>query len=218
MKQTLNFISKLAFFLIFFVAAQQLNAQKVFIESGFLNPKRVGKQTSETYFEAVRLGGLYEHELKYNFGLQSGLLFTTSYSHKLQLHAELSDTIKYSTWAHGLDIPLRVVYNQPIYKSFRLFGFAGPNFQIGLVQNQNIKSYLSEEMQAIHNIQSGKYKLHTDQINRFNFQLGAGGGVQWRQFIVKGGYDWGLNNLDKTKNDKWLTQSNWYVSFMIQLK
>jgi len=51
------------------------NAQKITLEGGYFNPKRVGPITSETYFDAIRLGATVEYDLKYNLGIQSGLLY-----------------------------------------------------------------------------------------------------------------------------------------------
>lgn len=213
MRQT--FIS--AFFFALFCFTGQLNAQKITLEGGYFNPKRAGQSTSETYFDGIRLGGQAEFDLKYNFGFQTGLFYNIGYSNKIQRYAVSSDSVIYNTWNHALEIPLRIVYNQKLFKDFKIFGFAGPNIQIGLVQNQKVDSYLSEYMATYTGIQSGKFNLYKTDLYRINFQLGAGGGIQWRQFILKSGYDWGINSLDRTKNDR-ITQGQWYVTFGYQIK
>lgn len=210
--------SKLIYIVIFsvFLGVSFMNAQnKITLEGGYFNPKRVGAQTSETYFDAIRIGSLYEYNLKYNFALQSGLLYNIGYSSKTQKY--LTDNVMYKTWSHAWEIPVRVVYNQPLFKDFKVFGFAGPNLQIGFIQNQKIISNLNSTLETMTGIQSGNFNLYKNDLNIINFQLGAGGGVQWRQFILKSGYDWGLNNLDKTKKDK-VYQGQWYVSFGYQIK
>lgn len=194
------------------------SAQKITLEGGYFNPKRIGPSTGETYFDAIRIGALAEYDLKYNFGIQSGLLYNIGYSNKTQRYAVSGDSVVYNTWSHALEIPVRVVYNLPLFKDFKVFGFAGPNIQIGLIQNQKVDVGLSNELVNMTGLQSGNYELYGDKkLNRINLQLGAGGGVQWRKYSVKAGYDWGLNNLDRTKSDK-VRQGNWYVTLGYQIK
>lgn len=200
-----------------------LNAQKIMLEGGYFNPKRLGKATSETYFDAVRIGASTDFDLKYNFAVQTGLYYNIGYSKKVQGYESVFDSIIYRSWSHAVEVPLRLVYNQPLFKDFKIFGFLGPNFQIGLIQNQKTISYLDDPAVYPHIIsgKSSMYKPDNNRIglksglHRINFQLGAGGGVQWRQFMLKGGYDWGINNLDKSKVD-YVRQGNWYVSFGYQ--
>ncbi len=218
MRLTNKTIFTVLFFFTITCVNHQALAQKISLETGYFNPKRAGKVTSETYFDAIRIGALYEHDLKYNFGVQSGLLYNIGYSNKVQKYDITTDSVTFRTWSHALEIPLRIVYNQGLFKDFKIFGFAGPNIQIGFIQNQNVTSLLSESTSEFTGIQGGKYNLYKNNLNLINFQLGTGGGIQWREFILKSGYDWGLNNLDKTKRDKRLTQGNWYVSFAYQIK
>lgn len=194
------------------------NAQKITLEGGYFNPKRVGPSTSETYFDAIRVGAMVEYDLKYNIGIQSGLLYNVGYSNKMQRYAVSGDSVVYTNWSHAIEIPVRVVYNLPLFKDFKIFGFAGPNFQIGLIENQTIEAGLSDALTEMTGIQSGKYELYSqEKLNRINLQIGAGGGVQWRKYIIKSGYDWGLNNLDRTKADK-VRQGNWYITLSYQIK
>ncbi|MCE1156239.1 MAG: PorT family protein [Bacteroidales bacterium] len=196
-----------------------LSAQKIFLEGGYLNPYRYGEKTSDYYFDAVRFGVLAEYDLKYNFGIQTGVLLNTGYSHKYQLYGQTPDSIEYTTWNIGIDIPARIVYHQKLFWGISMFGYAGPNFQIGLAQPQKINSNLSELYQQLTGISSGSRDLytHNEGIRRINVQLGAGGGFQWKKYILKGGFDWGINSLDRTGYDRVL-QRNWHVSFVYQLK
>lgn len=194
-----------------------LSAQNITLEGGYFNPKRMGDETSKTYFDGIRIGATTEFGLKYNFGIRTGLLYNIGYSNKLQRFSMESDSVFFETWSHSLEIPLRIVYNQKLFWGISLFGFAGPNFQIGLIQNQKTTATLTAELAEMTGIQSGTKDLYKSDINRINIQLGAGGGLKWKRFILQGGYDWGVNNLDKTKND-YVTQSNWYVTFGYQIK
>lgn len=196
-----------------------MNAQKIFIEGGYLNAHRSGALSREDYFDAARVGLIAEYELKYNFGFQTGVLLNTGYAHKIQRYGMGSDSVEYSTWNIGIDIPARIVYNQKLFWGISMFAFAGPNIQIGLYQPQTTEASLSETYQQLTGITSGTRDLYSidNGVRRINLQLGAGGGFQWKKYILKGGYDWGLNGLDKTGYDRML-QHNWHVSFVYQLK
>jgi len=72
----------------------------------------------------------------------------------------------------------------------KVFAFAGPNLNIGLAQQQKIQADLSNTWSAYTGITSVNYgdnDLYKDNnfyknalISRINFQMGAGGGVQWK--------------------------------------
>lgn len=129
-----------------------------------------------------------------------------------------ADTVLYTTWSHALEIPGRVIYHQKLFGAVSIFGFAGPNLQIGLFQPQNVQSNLNDTFTNMTGIITEKRDLYSaGLLNRVNVQLGAGGGIQWRNYMIKSGFDWGLNNLDRTKND-YIVQRNWYVSFGYQFK
>ncbi len=211
--------------LIALISSLNLSAQKIILEGGYFNPKRLGPKTGETYFESVKIGAYTDFDLKYNFAIQTGLYYNIGHSKKVQGYDNIADSVTYRTWSHALEIPARVVYYQPLFKDFKVFGFVGPNLQVGLFQNQ--KTITKNEDPAVFPyIISGKSNMFKpdnnrvglkEGIHRINLQLGAGGGVQWRQFVLKGGYDWGVNNLDKSRND-YVRQGNWYVSFGYQIK
>lgn len=217
----MKFIKVNLVFFVLFAATHSLNAQKLFLEAGYLNPHRSGAVSREDYFDAGRVGVLAEYALKYNFGIQTGALLNVGYAHKVQRYGLTSgsDSVIYKTFNVGIDIPARIVYNQKLFWGISMFAFAGPNIQIGLFQPQTTEASLSTNWQQLTGITSGTRDLYSyDQgVRRINFQLGLGGGFQWKKYILKGGYDWGINGLDKTGADRML-QRNWYTSFVYQLK
>lgn len=213
---------KLKFILILMLAVTgtlSVFAQKITLEAGYFNPKRFGDFTSETYFDGVKIGAMAEFKLKYNFGFQTGLLYYNAYSNKVQKFSMEGDSVVYNTWTHGLEIPLHIIYNQKLFKDVSIFGFAGPNIQIGINQNLWMTETLSTSLENLTGITAidGAQNLYQSKLQRINFQLGAGGGVQWKQFILKSGYEWGINNLDRTGVD-YVTQGHWYASFAYQIK
>lgn len=205
--------------LMLFAATITLSAQKIYLEGGYLNSHRFGELSPEDYFDGGRAGVIAEYDLKYNFGVQTGVLLNIGYASKVQRYGQDDDSVKYTTWNIGLDIPVRLVYHQKLFWGISMFGFAGPNIQLGIFQPQDTQASLSQTYQSLTGITSGKRDLYTyaDGMRRINLQLGAGGGFQWKKYILKGGYDWGINSLDKTGFDR-MVHNNWHVSFVYQLK
>ena len=123
-----------------------------------------------------------------------------------------ADSVTYRTFGHFLDIPIRVTYSYPITKNLKVFGFAGPNINIGLFQNQQTISTLSDALNRTNGIVPGKVDMYNGSIlNRLNLQIGLGGGIQWKKYQLKAGYDFGINNINKSGSTN-LNQSGWYIS------
>ena len=202
-------------------------AQKYRIEFGSVNPTQSGTSFSPNYFYGGRLGATAEFNLKNNFSLLTGALYSLVYSSKVS-HYTSTDSVMYSTFNHSVDIPLRLTYNLPLSKDLKIFGFAGPNLNIGLFQPRttNVIFKIIEGESPTNNVineitgqplTSGTEDLYKmGLINRINFQMGAGAGIQWKNYQLKGGYDFGINSINKVDSGKLLHQSGWYVSLVYQ--
>lgn len=208
---------KIYLFVAFAALTVMANAQIYRLEAGYNNPHRGGKKVSSTYFQGIKLGGTAELELQNNFSFLTGMLYNAAYSYKVQGYPS-SAKVTYETYAHFVDIPLQVYYTLPLFKKFKAFGFAGPTINMGLAQNLEIKSTQTYDplnpLQAPLYVKPGKYNAYTGsdhQLNRINLQLGVGGGLQWKTYQLKSGYDFGLNNLNKT-NPENAYQKGWYVT------
>lgn len=217
-------MKKISFFLIiaFVLTGSFVNAQKIGLEIGSVNPKQSGSAFSTNYFNGGRLGVTAEFGLKKNFSLLTGALYSVVYSSKTQYYTS-DDSVKYSTFNHSVDIPLRINYTLPLFKDFKIFAFAGPNLNIGLAQPRKTTAVLSNTTLAVFTElgqtppKNGTEDLYKNAlINRINFQMGAGGGVQWKNYQLKGGYDFGINSINKIDSGKLLHQGGWYVSLVYQ--
>jgi hypothetical protein len=207
MKMKLKFRLLVVLLTIVFTA----NAQTYRLEVGYINPVRQGAEVSSTYFKGIRLGGTAEFDLKNNFSLLTGALYNFVYSNKLQMYPS-EDSVTYKTYGHYLDIPIHITYTYPITKNLKVFGFAGPNINIGLFQNQQTTSTLTDALNATSGVVPGKVDLYSGSIiNRLNLQIGLGGGIQWKKYQLKAGYDFGVNKINKTGYGT-QNQSGWYVS------
>jgi len=216
-------MKKAIFFLIvsFVAISGAIQAQKFGLEIGSVNPKEFTSDGAD-YFYGGRIGVTYEYQLKNHFSLLSGALYNLVYSHNVQ-HYTSTDSVMYSTFNHSLDIPLRINYTLPLNKDLKLFAFAGPNLNIGLARPQKTTAILSSTV--IDQIQelgltvptTGTEDMYKNAlISRINFQMGAGGGIQWKQYMLKGGYDFGINSINKVDSNRLLHQSGWYVSLVYQ--
>ncbi len=210
---------KISLIILILSGATAIYAQKFGVELGYLNPRRTGTAESTTNFRGIRLGGTVEYDLKYNFSLLSGALYSVVYGDKVQNYMD-GDSIGYLTWGHSIDIPLRVTYTYQIANYLKVFVFAGPNLNIGLSQPQKVSAVLSDAVKAqINNLynnpyytESGDYDLYKKAvIHRMNFQLGAGGGVQFKNYQLKAGYDFGINSINAVDTGS-LRQGGWYIS------
>lgn len=213
-----NFRKTCLLFAVIF-AVTIVHAQTYRLEAGFVSPKQHGDGFSTTYFNGIRLGATAEFNLKHNFSLLTGALYSVVYSNKVQNYSA-SDSVIYKTFGHFLDVPLRLTYTLPITKNLKVFAFAGPNLNIGLAQPQKIQADLSDAWSTYTGIKSVNYgdnDLYKNaMISRINFQMGAGGGVQWKNYQLKGGYDFGINSINKVDTSKLLRQGGWYVSLVYQ--
>ena len=186
MKSTLKF----RILVVLLVVVCSVNAQIYRLEVGYNNPVRKGTGISSTYFNGVLLGGTAEFDLKNQFSLLTGVLYNFVYSDKIQKYPN-STRVTYVSYGHFLNIPLHVTYTYPFSKSLKAFGYAGPNINIGLYQTVNATSDVSY-------VPSQFSDLYKDALlNRLNLQIGIGGGVQWKRYHLKAGYDFGINNLNR---------------------
>ena len=203
-------ISKSLLILLLASVSVFASAQYISLEEGYINQVRTGSQVSKTYMNGIRIGPKIEFTFKNNMSLLSGVLYNIVYADKLQSYPN-SASATYITWGHSLDIPVHLGYSLdvPFIKNFRVFGFAGPNLNIGLSANERVFSTLS----TISNSNTNLYK--DDILKRLNLQVGVGGGMQWRNYQLKSGYDWGVLDLSKTISTTYY-QRGWYLTFGYQ--
>ena len=198
-----------------------LSAQTYRLEVGFVSPKQSGAEFSTNYFNGGRLGVTAEFGLKHNFSLLTGALYSLVYSNKVQYYSS-TDSVTYKTFGHSIDIPLRLTYTLPLSKNLKVFGFAGPNINVGIAQPRKTTAVLSSSLREVidefGNVPTnGSEDLYKNaMISRINFQMGAGGGVQWKNYQLKGGYDFGINSINKVDTSKLFRQGGWYVSLVYQ--
>ncbi|PIF02588.1 MAG: hypothetical protein CR965_00545 [Paludibacter sp.] len=168
-------------------------------------------------YQIIRTGFNIELPIRYGFGIQTGLKYSFVSGSKVRKYAHYQRD-KNSYNGHMLDIPIRATYTLPIFWGLKIFAFTGTNLNIGLSQKETIK-FNKKQIKGITNPlpypTSGTHNVYPDIYNRFNVQLSVGGGLQWKQFRLKGGYDWGMNDLYKSST-KTAKLKGWYAGFEYQ--
>ncbi len=179
------------------------------VEVGYNNPAQYGSNFSTSYFNGFKMGLTTEYPLQNNLSLLSGILYNFVYSDKLQVYGS-STYVFYSTNGHFINIPIQIAYSIPVTKELKFMGFAGPTVNVGLSQ---IKTTLSTVTSVTTNYKEQSYISNLSQLD---LQLGLGLGVQWKQYQLKGGYDYGLLNINRLTTGN-LYQKGWYVSLSVTL-
>lgn len=196
------------------------------IEAGYAQDQQRSKNQTyaDMYLHGARIGATFTFNLPIHFSLQTGVFYTLLYGRQQQ-HWRSQDApsvqeeyIQHRVLAHNLTIPVRVFYTIPLWKQLNLFFYTGPQLHIGLAQNDYLQKHLSPKTEAwlqTQNIPTEPYDRMDSELMRANIQLGVGGGLEWDRYRLQAGYDFGLNNLVRTKlvADQHMWEWGWYVSF-----
>lgn len=193
------------------------------VEVGYIQPYQHGEGYRTTYFHGGKIGATVDFDIKYDITIQTGLYYSLAYGMNRQsyphpypdsdIYIQDSEYVNYCTMLHQLDVPVRLTYSLKIWKDLRLFAFAGPTFQIGLSQLEEVEAHLSDIITSKTDIVTGTTDLYKKKILPFNFMLGAGGGIQWKNYRLQAGFDFGLNNLYRNEWGHKMNQWNWFTSF-----
>jgi hypothetical protein len=212
---------KLSLLVLFVAATINADAQKYAIEAGYTNPMRFGKSVGTTFFYGGKIGVTARYSLKANpnASFLTGVLYSLVYADRQSGYPN-SEMATYKTTGHFIDIPLQAIYSLPISKNMSFFGYAGPTINIGLAQNMKVTSTLTYSTASPFYVKPGSFNVYNSgagdyQLNRLNLQIGVGGGIQWKKYQLKSGYDFGITNLNKADTGN-LFQKGWYVSFSYQ--
>lgn len=158
-----------------------------------------GSQSVTAPYHLIRGGMHIAIPIKYGLDIETGLKYGYTFGKKTQRYAH-SGVANYQYNGHLIDLPIRLHYTLPIFWGLKLFAYAGPNLNIGIAQQQTIH-FTQKSVTTSTDLpypSSGTYNAY-DTYNRFNLQLGAGGGIQWKKLRIRSGYDWGINDLNKKK-------------------
>lgn len=182
----------------------------------------------DLYLHGIRLGATFTFVLPKHFSLQTGAYYTLLYGRDEQHWRSMdaasvqTEYITHRVLSHNLTVPVRAFYTIPVWKQLNLFLYTGPQLHIGLAQTDYMKLHLSDGTKAWLQTQGypvDTYDRYADELIRANIQWGLGGGLEWDQYRIQSGYDFGLNNLVKhpQTNGQYMSEWGWYVSFSYRL-
>lgn len=215
MNKYIKVVTTLVFaaFCAFPIDAEDVKKTTFRIEAGYIQPYQFGEGYRTTYFHGGKIGATVDFDIKYGMSIQTGLYYLMAYGTNSQCYPHLSEYVDYSTTMYQLDIPVRFSYTIKIWKDLSLFAFAGPTFNIGLAMPEKADAHLSAITEEMTGIQSGTTNLYCKKVLPFNFMLGAGGGIQWKNYRLQSGYDFGMHNIYRNTYGYVMKQWNWFASF-----
>lgn len=205
------------------------------IEAGYVQDWQNSRSGSypDTYLHGAKLGASFDFNLPYSMSVQTGLFYALTAGKNTQYYAPVTTGVtadqylEHHIMQHSLLIPVRFTYTQKIWRDLALYFYTGPEFSIGLAQQDNIEVSVAQTTldwlneQGIPVASYDKYR--EKELRRFNCQYGLGGGLQWAAYRLQSGYSFGLNNLVNRQGtpatpqgihtDSHMWQWGWYVSF-----
>lgn len=185
----------------------------------------------DTYFHGGRVGATFDFNLPYHLTLQTGLRYQLTYGHNLQHFRSVNNEnareeyLDHNILKHTLMVPVYATYTQKLWRQLALWFYTGPEFSVGIAQQDNIKGNISEATDKwlqTSGIMTESYdKYAANELARFNMQWGLGGGLQWDKYRLLSGYSFGLNNLVKGHQTLYanshMWEWGWFVSFSYAL-
>ncbi|MBP1663248.1 MAG: hypothetical protein H6Q19_388 [Bacteroidetes bacterium] len=174
------------------------NAQ-VGLQAGYSNSKETGNGLSLNGFH---VGPAAEITVQGPISLQYALLY--NYLTRTDEASILGQTVKTTTTAHMLDLPVRIAANFPTNNGLGVFIFAGPNFNYALSQKTKAStSGILEGSYDTDNIYTLEMTNGKKMYSPFDLQLGVGGGIKYKSISLSASYDWGMLDRDNTDNGVW---------------
>ena len=196
------------------------------IEVGYVQHQQRARDISfpDMYLHGVRLGGTATFALPRHFDVQTGLIYTLLYGRNEQHWRSMDavsvqkEYINHRVLEHNLTIPVRVYYTVPLWRELNLFFYTGPQLHIGLAETDYMETHLSDGTKTWldgQGIKTSPYDRMSDELVRANIQWGVGGGLEWAQYRLQSGYDFGLNNLVRHPkiSGQYMSEWGWFVSF-----
>lgn len=200
------------------VAAQfSLNAG---YSSTIRNIKTEGEATESKRIHGATAGFAYDFTFLKFLGLHAGADYTFSLDVGGAKIEDLPATF-YTTQYHTLGVPLRFMVNLPFGGSSKFFVYAGPKFAVDVVGRVQRYDRNAQKVGKPVSIYSDADLSTFDDFKdmdpaRFKMFFGPGAGLKIKSFIIRGGYDWGITNLNReemTRDLKKLYKNNWYLTF-----
>ena len=176
-------------------AATSAFAQDLSIGAGYLNSTTT---TVASGSSAFGMNGFYggvgaQKDLNDLLGISTGLYYSylTGTSSASVLGGLVSGSNKMSE--HYINVPVQLNLGFDLAKGVRLFAFAGPTVNVGLIS----KSVATASVAGHGGSSSIDNYADNSNYGRFDVMLGGGAGIKVANFKIFGGYNYGM--LDRNK-------------------
>lgn len=206
---------------IFLLFASFMQAQDFGIQAGFLQTIGKGKTGSNTDYAGTdtlngfKVGLVYEQKIWKGLGLSTGINYSFLTKQGKWIKQSFGFQQKTSAMAHYISVPLHLQYKFQVAKDTYITPFAGPEFSYG-VSYTTTTNTRNTNLNQSSTIVENYYKKDNDgdgiyDYSPFNVQLSVGLGIQFQHYLLKGGYDFGIWNINKDGYDNTKsTYANWY--------
>ena len=213
-------------FAIVLGAALMLSGTNAFAQlsvgAGWLNSTETVKSgnsdPSKTNLNGFYVGGQYNLPIVSGLGVAPGLYVSGIFAKVNNSDSAygVSGSTNASSREFDLNVPVNVNYAFEIGRDFKVFVYAGPVFQLGIVSKASYEASLSAGGLGVStgkyttdNYSGKTYNAKNEEVgqhdggyqNPFNIYLGGGAGIQAGAFQVIIGYDHSLLNFSKNSNE-----------------
>lgn len=216
---------KKIFAIVLSAAALLLGTQayaQLSVGAGWLNStesvKSGNNDPSNTNLNGFYVGGQYNLPIVAGLGVAPGLYVSGIFAKVNNSDSAygISGSTNASSREFDLNVPVNVNYSFEIGRDFKVFVYAGPVFQLGIVSKASYEASLSAGGLGL---STGKYttdnysgktfNAKNEEVgqhdggyqNPFNIYVGGGAGIQSGAFQVIIGYDHSLLNFSKNSNE-----------------
>lgn len=192
------------------------------VGAGWLNSTETVKSgnndPSKTNLNGFYVGGQYNLPIVSGLGVAPGLYVSGIFAKVNNSDSAygLSGSANVSSREFDLNVPVNVNYAFEIGRDFKVFVYAGPVFQLGIVSKASYEASLSAGGLGLStgkyttdNYSGKTYNAKNEEVgqhdggyqNPFNIYVGGGAGIQAGAFQVIIGYDHSLLNFSKNSNE-----------------
>lgn len=179
----------------------QAKAQLVTGAGYIYSSEKYAKVDEKTPYHGGFVGVSYNIPVVAGLGVAPGV-YASLLIHKEAANAGSAKTnynIAGSRREVAVNIPVHVTYSLKLGSNIGLFAYAGPMFQVGLINTTTVTGSVSIlGFNYSDGAQVNNYDSDKGTVNRFNIFLGGGAGVQLGDILFHVGYDHSLMDFDKT--------------------
>jgi hypothetical protein len=147
------------------------------------------------HLNGFKVGLVYDVSYVAGFGSTVGLNYTFGGGHTNWTKKDVSHSVRTQTLFNELELFVDWQYKFEVAKETYLMLTTGPTLQCGLSLDMNKYERNDLTDDVMYNKYSAyKTDVENEHLTRLNITWGIGAGFQYKQYFLRGGYDFGLIN------------------------